>query len=435
MRFCLALKMGDTKKNISGKFYAGIVIAGIVFYVYYGVYKLLFSNFDVFGMDFLRGITAAENFMGGRSIYAMPQQVTPYSYFPAITLLFLPFTSLTGHAAKLVWFFVCHALLLVSFLAIWRYGSRRGALISCAAASGAMLFSTAVFQMLLTGNVNILIFFGLTLVYSALLSSRPRVVPALLAVFSVIKIFPAVLMGLFLRKRERYSAFALFASVLLVFAAVSLAVFGPGNSLEYFRQLPGILRYPSLFHASSLTSVIKLVMPGISFSALFAANLVFFAALTAAWWRAAAAPAAGTAGPGAMAADLFSLTAIMLLVAPASWTMYGALYAMPFYFVLFSMLEGRRDFRFSALFIAIFLFINFWEIAYYHLPLPGGVTARALDLRPDLFPGLYRLVFSGHFAANLTLFGWILVNHSALAVNFERIAARQLPADCAGEGA
>ena len=294
-------------------------------------------------------------------------------------------------------------------------------MISAAAVAAVMFFSNPLYQMLLTGNINILIFSGLSLVYAAILSGKNNFVSVALAFFSAIKIFPAIMMGVFIRRRN-YSACGYFILALAAMAVVSFAVFGVQNNRIYIQQLPSMTRFAGLFHAMSFTFFVKLFWPGVKMQVLFLANIAFLGALAAVWWRVSGTGFEGKYGPGTAATDLFALTAIMVLVAPLSWIMYCAFFIMPFYFVVFSMLEGRRDFRFPGVFILVFLFMSFWEILYYHLPLSAGhLTARSVDMERGLHPVLFPLIFSLHFIACLSLFWWILSNYRELAKNIERI--------------
>lgn len=122
------------------------------------------------------------------------------------------------------------------------------------------------------------------------------------------------------------------------------------------------------------------------------------------------------------AADLFALTAVMILAAPSAWIMYSAFYIVPFYFVLHSFLEGRREFRAPWLFWGTFLITSFWEIIYYQLPLsPSGLTMRQVWLERALHPHLYQGLFSILFFVNLGLFCWVMLNYRAFSKAVERI--------------
>ena len=402
---------------------AAIIAAGAAFYCYYGIYKIYYVDLETLGGDFFTCYLAARNFMTGNSVYLQGQDGFPYVYAPPVTLIFIPFLRFNELAATKLWFLLGHGLLATSFWTICRYGWRKDKMLSAAAASVAMLFSMSIYGILHTGNVNILIFAGLSLVYAGLLSGRAGYVPAALAFFSLIKIFPVILAGLFIRRRN-YSACAWFLLSLAGFAVVSFAVFGVQNNLGFIRELSSFPNFSAPMHAMSFTYFLKLFWPGIPMPVLLAVNAVFFAALWLLWWREAAAGPDGKAGPGRAVTDLFALTVIMFLMHPTSWVTYGAFLVMPFYFVVFSMLEGRRDFKAGWVFGLLFVFINFWEIFCYQLPLSFSfLTMRQVWLERSLYPFLYQLFYSAHFAANLALFWWILSNYRELAGNAERITA------------
>ena len=148
-----------------------IISAGILFYFYYGIYKMLWVHVDLIGGDFIKGYCAATNFLNNRSIYDMPSWWHLYSGNP-VTFLFMPFSTMPPAAAKMLWFAFCHVLAGVSFLVIYRYGSRNNSRVSLVSACAVMLFSMPLYGMFLTGNIVILIFFGLSLVYAGLISGR-----------------------------------------------------------------------------------------------------------------------------------------------------------------------------------------------------------------------------------------------------------------------
>jgi hypothetical protein len=401
--------------------YFAVIAAGAIFYLYYGVYKIFCTGSALYGQDFTRGLLAAGNYLGGRSIYLMPPSVNPYYYSPPVTLIFMPFMKLSVPAAKMLWLLVCHILAATAFFAIYGYGSKAGKALSAAAAAAVLLFSTPLYQTLFTGNLNMLIFSGLALAYAALLSGRDRLVPPALAVFSVIKVFPIILMGVFIRRRD-YAACRYFMFAAATVATVSLAVFGVENNLAYIRQLPSMTRFAGPLHSMSFSFFVKLFWPGVGTPVLISVNAAFLSVLWALWLKASGTGSAVEHTPGMVVTDLFALTAIMILVLPSSWVMYCVLYSMPLYFVFFSFLEGRKDFRFPWVIIAVFLFMDFWEILYYHLPLSvGGLTARMLEIEKGRHSVLFPLIFSGHFMANLCLFFWVLFNYRELAVNVERI--------------
>lgn len=406
--------------------FAALLAAGALFYLYYGVYKVLFRGLDIFGGDFGICYVAAQNLVNGVSIYFRPADRDVYLYAPPVTLLFLPFIKLPEFTARLVWLGVCHLLAGFVFWRLYRWGRASGSLLSAAAAAGAVLFSMPVYAMLMMGNVNILLFALLPPLYGALLSGRRRLAPAALAFFAVAKIFPGLLAGALLRLRDR-RGLLYFLLWLAAAAAFSLAAFGVKENLTFLFDLPGFTKYAGIRHSQSLTFAVRLFAPGIGLPDLAALNAAFLGLLAAAWWKVSGPGPGGERPTGAPAADLFALTAAMMLTAPSAWIMYGAFYAVPFYFVLHSALEGRREFRAAWLFWTVFAAISLWEILYYQLPLGGGLTMRQVWLNRDLHPELYRYLFSVLFLCNLALYGWVIVNYRAFAAAAGRITGAEPP--------
>ena len=285
-----------SKKNI---FYLLIIISGLLFYLYYGVYKILFVDFNISGEDFTRGCFAARNFISGRPIYDMPPFVHPFAYSPPVTLMFLPFAKLSNTTAKTLWLLLGHILTGLCFWQLYRYGEKESRLRSAAAAAAVIAFSTPLYQMLFNGNINILIFFGLSLAYAGLLSGRSSFIPAVIALFSLIKVFPAILMGVFVRRRN-YLYAGYFVLTIIIMAVVSFSVFGLESNITYVHQLPGMARFAGIFHTMSLTFVIKLFRPAASMHTLFFGNLAFFCVLAVSWWKASGIKEGEEARPGCL---------------------------------------------------------------------------------------------------------------------------------------
>lgn len=403
--------------------YAVLIAAGAVFYAYYGLYKVLHSGFDIFGGDFGLGYIAAKNLASGVSMYFRPPDRDVYLYAPPITLLFLPFIKLPEITARLAWLGLSHLLTWFTLWKLFSFGRGSGRLLSAAAAAGAVLFCMPVYSMLMMGNVNILIFAGLALVYGGLLAGRERPLPALLAFFALAKIFPGVLAGIFARRRDK-RGLLLFFLWLAGAAVFSLAAFGLKENLAFLTDLPGFTKYSGIRHSQSLTFLVRLFWPGIGMVPLAALNALFLALLAGIWWKVSSPPPGEERRPGLAAAGLFALMAIMMLCAPSAWIMYAAFYSIPFYFVLRSYLEGRREFRAAWLFWSVFLLLNLWEIIFYQLPVSSdGLTLRKLWLDRSLAPALYRGAFSVLFLTNLGLFVWLMMNYRAFAAAVERASS------------
>jgi len=103
--------------------------------------------------------------------------------------------------------------------------------------------------------------------------------------------------------------------------------------------------------------------------------------------------------------------------------MYGALLIVPFYFVILAMLGDIRRFKYPAVFLGAFIFINCWEFLYYHLPLPVvNLTARQLQFAREAHPLLHDIIFSGHFIATFAILWWVMKNYRQLEISFGDMA-------------
>lgn len=117
------------EKNIG---YAALIVTGLFFYFYSGMYKIFFKGFDIFGGDFTRGCYAAQNYFSGRPLYEMPPFVNQFGYSPPITFIFMPFAKLSGPAAKTLWLVVGYILTGMCFWTVYGYGKKGGKIISAA---------------------------------------------------------------------------------------------------------------------------------------------------------------------------------------------------------------------------------------------------------------------------------------------------------------
>src|SRR2546427_9414058 len=131
--------------------------AAVAFYTYYGIYKMVFVHFDLVGGDFLRGCFAARNFLDGRTLYDMPTAVNPFYYPPLSVLLFLPLCALGPGAAKVAWFVLTHAMIIGAACLTYSLLSGRSRGDAVFATLVAFGFSMPLQGLILTGNLNVLI--------------------------------------------------------------------------------------------------------------------------------------------------------------------------------------------------------------------------------------------------------------------------------------
>ena len=99
-----------------------IIILGIVFYLYYGIYKIIFVNIDLAGGDFKALYLAVQNYINGRQINMMPENSTPFFYPPLSILIFLPFSFIEKIHAILIFFLLSHLLMLSSAWIVYKMG-------------------------------------------------------------------------------------------------------------------------------------------------------------------------------------------------------------------------------------------------------------------------------------------------------------------------
>lgn len=387
--------------------------AAVAFYTYYGIYKMVFVHFDLVGGDFLRGCFAAQNFLDGRTLYAMPTAINPFYYPPLSVLLFLPLCALGPGPAKVGWFVLTHAMIMVAAVLTYRLlsgRSRRDAMFATLVAFG---FSMPLQGLILTGNLNVLIWLGLTATCYAIISGRRDLAPGLLAVCTWIKLFPMAL-ALPLAWRGDWDAVRRYALIVLALGAASLAVFGLANHVAFLVQLPSLDRYVGVFSAMSFAFVAKLLTGDRHPSFLMGANVLFGAAIVGACWVRSIQESAAATDRVAAVVDMMLVTVAIMLVTPASWLFYHAFLVLPQALVLLLWLQGER-LRHAAGFAVLSVLIDSWEIIVYKLPIPStGVTIRDIGERREEFASLYPVLYGIPFALTVAVFAWLLLNYGEL---------------------
>nr|NQU92442.1 DUF2029 domain-containing protein [Bacteroidota bacterium] len=251
-----------------------VILLGIAFYFYYGIYKMLFVHPELLGNDFLKGYFAANNFNQGNPIYAMPKGMNPYYYFPLTVLVFLPFGNLQPHIAVLAWFTLTHLIILFSGFLLYLCGSSINKLNSVVAIVIALFFSMPLYQNIISGNINILIFGGICLIYYFVFSGKNKWVPLILAFCTSVKIYPALIMVIFVKQRN-YRACISFCFFAFLLAILSIGIFGLSTHLVFSHALPSATKYIGVFHSMSFTCILKLFLAERNKNIVFIANLLF----------------------------------------------------------------------------------------------------------------------------------------------------------------
>jgi len=118
-----------------------IILLGLAFYCYYGIYKMIFVHFELVGGDFIKGYYAAQNFMeGSTTIYMMPKNINPYFYPPLTLIIFLPFSYMNPYQAIICWYTISHGVIIISAWIIYKFGSKINKMNSAIATVAALGF-------------------------------------------------------------------------------------------------------------------------------------------------------------------------------------------------------------------------------------------------------------------------------------------------------
>lgn len=388
-----------------------IILLGLAFYCYYGIYKMIFVHFELVGGDFIKGYYAAQNFMeGSTTIYMMPRNINPFLYPPISLVVFLPFSFLSSYQAVISWYILSHVVIIISAWMIYNFGSKVHRLNSAIAIVVALGFSMPLQSMILTGNINLLIFGGICLVYHLILSGKKRLVFLVLAGCTYLKIYPALFMFSFIRNKN-WVASTSFVIAVVILGIVSIGIFGLDDHYNFIRQLSLGSKYIGIFHSMSLTFIMKLFLTEYYGKTIIVCNIIFGMFILMLWWR----RANRNLDQMAIIVDLFIITVIAVLLFPSSWMSYHSFFIIPFYFILFGWLQNKNQFRYIGIFIVLFFIINFWGIIVYQLPLSlNGLTIHEIGLNKQKFPVLYPLIYSIPFVLNMVFFSWLLINYNEL---------------------
>jgi len=391
-----------------------IVTTGITFYLYYGIYKMLFVHFDVVGGDFMHGYYAAKNFADGRFLYIMPENWTPYFYPPIATMFFLPFAYLKPNNAVFFWFIVNHIIVMISGWMIFKSWSKENTANSLVATIAVIGFSFPLYGNILTGNINIIIFFCTIATYFVLLHRKETLIPFLLSVATFIKIYPVLFIAIFFPNKQ-YRLIKHFILLLLCLGLISLLIFGIDIHIYYLLALPDLLQFVGIFQCMSFVYVIKVLSPGLAKINIFIANAFFGILLLCFWWLRSAKNSLDQTSVSAAMVNLFIITVFTVMLLPSSWSFYHALFIFPFYHIIFFWLQDKTRFKCFPCFMILFFLINFWEPIAYHFPFTiDGLTIKTLAENRGIYPMLYSILYSVPFMLNLIFFFWLLLNYKPL---------------------
>ena len=388
-----------------------IILLGITFYLYYGVYKILYVNFSSAGIDFSSGYYAAQDFAKGHNVYGRDYN---HWYLPLDLLLFSIFDTISLHQAILIWLIVSQLLALLSFCLLYKSGSKTNPLNSVVAITSSLCLSMPLYQNIVSGNINILIFAGMCLTYYLIFSGRTKWIPIVIALLTAVKIYPAFLMSTFVRTRN-YNVLKMFFLFSVLILLLSIYIFGLKMHYSFLTNLPNLSNYVGKYHCLSLSFVMGLVLHREHANIIFVSNLLFCVGLLILWWKSAQRSCGREFSTSSTIVDLSILTVILVMVLPSSWLFYHSLFIPVFYFIILIWLQDRKQLRFVVGFFCLFFSINFWEIIMYQIPLaPDGVTFHQIDTNRESYPLLYPIIASIPFLLNVLFFIWLLINYRGL---------------------
>lgn len=217
-----------------------------------GIFFLTAKQVRDASMDFLSYYVGASAIQQGKPIYTLEthdsvsasigiRQVGRYLYPPTFAILIQPFLLLSPYAASLFWFFVNVVLLLIGVSFLLRQGSLQDHRLRVALLLLPVLF-TPVLMTLYLGQVNMLIFMLIVLVWLTFVDGRRYSSGVVLALATWIKIWPIILIAYFVWKREWRVVSGALVGLLLI-GAVTLALAGNGQTISFFTdKLPEISR-------------------------------------------------------------------------------------------------------------------------------------------------------------------------------------------------
>ena len=330
---------------------------------------MIFAHFALVGGDFMFMYRAANNYLQGNSIFE-----PGFFYPPLSVLIFLPFAYLTPSQAIVCWFIFTHVIILFSASLIYRCGNYKNKINALVAITTAFGFSMPLFGNILTGNANILVLLGISYVFYLLSTKKKLMIPLLLALMTYLKIFPAFLMMAFVRNRA-WPLIKRFILYGLILGIISLVIFGVGEHYAFLKQLPNRSKPTSPAFNMSFTFILNLILGGQNNNTIIVLDIVFCAVLTALWWIIATKSDVKNNEDSTILTDLSIIIVIILLIFPAGSIQNNSLLVLSFYFILLFWLQNSNCFKHIGIFIILFLFISFWEIITYHLPiLPNGFS-------------------------------------------------------------
>lgn len=225
-----------------------VIVAVVAHLAYRSLYYVGLYNGDVWGYDFAAYWLAGQNFLASQSIYAPHQLAGPYPpqafmlylYPPFLAAAIAPYVSFVGNVVVGVtlWQAGTALLLAATIVAVaWAEGFRRP--LQLLLLLGAAFALPPVAVEIVIGNVHIVLLSLLAVTWLGVRAGTRRgeiVAGSAIAVATLIKIFPGVIVLWFILTRRWLAAAATGVATLLLIAAV-LPFSGVGMWLDYLTVL------------------------------------------------------------------------------------------------------------------------------------------------------------------------------------------------------
>jgi len=215
-----------------------------------GLFYLAVRQVRDASMDFLSYYVGASAIQQGKPLYTLEthdsvsasigiRQVGRYLYPPTFAILIQPFLLVSPYVASLFWFFVNVGLLLIGVGFLLRQSNLRDHRMRVALLLLPVSF-TPILMTVYLGQVNILIFMLIVLVWLAFVDGRQYTSGVLLALAVWIKLWPIILISYFVWKREWKVVSGALVGLLLI-GVLTLQLGGVGQTTSFFAdKLPEI---------------------------------------------------------------------------------------------------------------------------------------------------------------------------------------------------
>ena len=222
-------------------FYALVICAWVI--VLAGIFYLAVNQVRDASIDFFSYYIGAEAIHQEKPIYAFEtyQSVVAsvrirhaglYLYPPTLAMLILPALLVSPYEASLIWLGLNIGLLLLGVgLLLWQ-SNIRDVRMRVALLLLPVVFTPTLMSLYL-GQVNVLVFALIALTYLAFVHRRPHISGVLLALSAWIKLWPIVLIGYFVWKREWKVVSGAILGLLLI-GMLTFALVGAEQTTSFF---------------------------------------------------------------------------------------------------------------------------------------------------------------------------------------------------------